>query len=175
MDVLLVIDMQQGLFEQPRHKAEQVIDNINRLAHAVRARDGHVIYIQHNGLPGEALAPDTPGWALHAGLEVDEEDERIGKSACDSFLGTRLGAHLHRLAPSRLLISGCATDFCVDTTLRSAAAQGFNLVAVSDAHTTAERPHLSAAQVIAHHHWMWEGLILPDGKRVTLLPTERLV
>ncbi|WP_368163685.1 cysteine hydrolase family protein [Aeromonas sp. R6-2] len=175
MDVLLVIDMQQGLFEQPRHQAEEVIGNINRLAGAVRARGGHVIYVRHDGLPGEELEPGSPGWALHPALEVGAEDGILAKRACDSFLGTDLAARLRILSPHRLLICGCATDYCVDTTLRSAVAQGFNVVAVSDAHTTADRPHLGAAQIIAHHHWMWQGLILPAGKRVTLHPTERLV
>ncbi|MDO2947479.1 isochorismatase family protein [Aeromonas simiae] len=175
MDVLLVIDMQRGLFEQPRRNDKQVIGNINRLARSVRAQAGHVLYVQHDGLPGEEIAVGTPGWALHPDLEVDEADGHLRKSACDSFLGTDLAARLRILAPRRLLITGCATDFCVDTTLRSAAALGFNVVAVSDAHTTADRPHFSAEQIIDHHHWMWQGLILPAGKHVTLLPTDQLV
>ncbi|HHQ4654304.1 TPA: isochorismatase family protein, partial [Aeromonas hydrophila] len=48
MDVLLVIDMQQGLFTQPRHQDTQVIANINRLAERVRAEQGRVIYVQHD-------------------------------------------------------------------------------------------------------------------------------
>ena len=39
MDVLLVIDMQQGLFDNPRHQDAQVIANINRLADRVPGRD----------------------------------------------------------------------------------------------------------------------------------------
>ena len=40
MDVLLVIDMQQGLFDNPRHQDAQVIANINRLADRVRGQHG---------------------------------------------------------------------------------------------------------------------------------------
>ncbi|MGL5287516.1 MAG: isochorismatase family protein [Aeromonas sp.] len=174
-DVLLVIDMQAGLFEQPRHRDAQVVDNINRLAASVRKAGGHVLFIQHDGLAGEEVEPGTPGWALLPTLDVHKEDGQLSKSACDGFLGTDLAARLRILAPKRLLISGCATDFCVDTTLRSAAALGFNVVAVTDAHTTADRPHLNAEQIIAHHHWMWEGLILPAGKHVTLRSTEQLL
>ncbi|HGP6906351.1 TPA: isochorismatase family protein, partial [Vibrio cholerae O1] len=48
MDVLLVIDMQQGLFDNPRHQDAQVIANINRLADRVRGQHGRVIYVQHD-------------------------------------------------------------------------------------------------------------------------------
>ncbi|MNE87205.1 Isochorismatase family protein [compost metagenome] len=75
----------------------------------------------------------------------------------------------------RLLISGCATDFCVDTTLRSAASKGFDVTVLTDAHTTADRPHLNAEQIIEHHHWMWQHLSLSKGRSVTLLTTDQLL
>lgn len=174
MDVLLVIDMQQGLFEQPRHQDARVIANVNRLADAVRARQGRVIYVQHDE-PGSELAPHSPGWQLHADLTPGAHDSRVRKTACDSFLDTELGFLLAEQPVDRLLLCGCATDFCVDTTLRSAAAQGFDVFAVTDAHTTADRPHLSAEQIIEHHHWMWRHLSLPQGRSVTLLTTDQLL
>ncbi|MFQ2092784.1 cysteine hydrolase family protein [Aeromonas taiwanensis] len=174
MDVLLVIDMQQGLFEQPRHQDARVIANVNRLADAVRARQGRVIYVQHDE-PGSELDPHSTGWQLHADLTPGAHDSRVRKTACDSFLDTELGFLLAEQPVDRLLLCGCATDFCVDTTLRSAAAQGFDVFAVTDAHTTADRPHLSAEQIIEHHHWMWRHLSLPQGRSVTLLTTDQLL
>lgn len=174
MDVLLVIDMQQGLFEQPRHQDARVITNVNRLADAVRARQGRVIYVQHDE-PGSELEPGSAGWQLHTDLTPSPHDSRVRKTACDSFLDTELGFLLAEQPVDRLLICGCATDFCVDTTLRSAAAQGFDVVAVTDAHTTADRPHLSAEQIIEHHHFMWQHLSLPQGRSVTLLTTDELL
>lgn len=174
MDVLLIIDMQQGLFEQPRHQDAQVIANINRLAEGVRASQGRVIYVQHDE-PGTELEPHSPGWQLHADLRPGSHDSRVRKTACDSFLDTELGFLLAEQAVDRLLICGCATDFCVDTTLRSAAGKGFDVTLLTDAHTTADRPHLSAEQIIEHHHWMWRHLSLPKGRSVTLLTTDELL
>ena len=174
MDVLLVIDMQQGLFDNPRHQDARVIANVNRLADGVRARHGRVIYVQHDE-PGSELEPGSAGWQLHADLTPTPHDSRVRKTACDSFLDTELGFLLAEQPVDRLLICGCATDFCVDTTLRSAAARGFEVVAVTDAHTTADRPHLSAEQIIEHHHWMWRHLSLPQGRSVTLLTTDQLL
>ena len=49
----------------------------------------------------------------------------IEKSACDAFLETRLDALLQERGITHLIIVGCATDFCVDTTVRSAGALRF--------------------------------------------------
>ncbi len=174
MDVLLVIDMQQGLFDNPRHQDAQVIANINLLADRVRGQHGRVIYVQHDE-PGSELEPGSAGWQLHADLAPSPHDSRVRKTACDSFLDTELGFLLAEQSVDRLLICGCATDFCVDTTLRSAAARGFDAFAVTDAHTTADRPHLSAEQIIQHHHFMWQHLSLPQGRSVTLLTTDELL
>jgi nicotinamidase-related amidase len=40
----------------------------------------------------------------------------------------------------------------VDTTTRRALALGYPVVLVADAHTTEDKEHLSAAQIIRHHN-----------------------
>ena len=58
-----------------------------------------------------------------------------------------------------MLVCGWATDFCVDSTIRSAVSHDYNVVVVSDAHTLNDRPHLDAVSVIRHHNWVWSDLI----------------
>ena len=65
----------------------------------------------------------------------------------------------------RLIITGCATDYCVDTTVRSALARGWPTIVPSDGHTTVDRPHLSATQIIAHHNAIWADFLAPEGLR----------
>ena len=86
-----------------------------------------------------------------------------------------LGFRPHVSSGSELVIVGCATDFCVDTTVRSAAARGYQVIVPSDGHTTRDRPHLSAQQVIAHHNYMWADLLLPRQQKVRVLPTNALL
>jgi nicotinamidase-related amidase len=62
-----------------------------------------------------------------------------------------------------LIVTGCATDYCVDTTVRAALARRYRTVVPSDGHTTAERPHLSAAKIIEHHNAIWRDFIAPAG------------
>jgi nicotinamidase-related amidase len=162
---LVIIDMQEGSFtpRTARHDAAGLVDRLNRLADAVRLAGGAVIFVQHDGPAGDPHHPDHPGWRLLPELDVRAGDLIVRKTACDSFLGTSLDATLKANAIERLVVTGCATDYCVDTTVRSALARGYFTVAPADGHTTPNRRHLTAQQIIAHHNSIWADFIAPGG------------
>lgn len=160
MDVIIVVDMQVGLLDDaPKHDLQGVLDRINALAAMVRRGGGKVIWIRHCGQPGDGFERQTPGWEFLPALIRDADDIIIEKSLNDPFVGTELTTLLGDLAPRRVLIAGWATDFCVDATVRSSVSRDQHVVVVSDGHTLSDRPHLGAAAVIAHHNWVWSGLI----------------
>lgn len=167
-DALIIIDMQQGAFGDgpPKHDAAGLIGRLNKLADAVRARGGAVVFIQHDGPPGDPFHPDLPGWKLVEELGPRPGDTVIRKKSCDAFLETSLEAFLHSRSIDRLIITGWATDYCVDTTVRSALARGYPTVVPSDGHTAANRPHLPAEKIIEHHNAIWADFIAPNGPAV---------
>ena len=61
------------------------------------------------------------------------------------------------------------TEFYVDTTTRKALAQGYPLVLVSDAHTSAGNAAISAQQVIDHNNATLTNIYSFD-PRVTAIP-----
>jgi nicotinamidase-related amidase len=162
---LLVIDMQVGSFGPyaGRHDAPGLVARLNDLGRRVRASGGTVIFIQHDGPEGDPHHPGQPGWAILPALETLPTDVTVRKTACDSFLGTALESVLAERDIRDLVITGCATDYCVDTTVRSALARSYRTIVASDGHTTSERPHLGAAQIIAHHNAIWRDFIAPNG------------
>jgi len=174
MNALLVIDMQVGLFEgePPRLDADGVIRRINKIAKVVRTTGGVVIFIQHEDNRG--LKRGMEGWEILPTLERMNTDLLVHKQACDSFYETDLSDLLEKHGVQKIIVAGCATDFCVDTTIRSAASRNYEVVVVADAHTTKDRQHLDAAAIINHHNWMWENLILPRSE-VKVLPTKSVV
>ena len=173
---LLVIDMQTGSFRETpaSHDLPGVVKRINALAAAVRTSGGRVIFIQQDGQPGEPFEPGTPGWEMHPELERGETEPVVHKQACDAFCETELEAILRRDGVEHLLISGSATDFCVDTTVRAALSLDFDVTVVRDAHLTAERDHLAAASIIEHHHYVWENLLHPR-RRVDLASAAEII
>ncbi len=174
MNVLLVIDMQKALFSTPRFDSEGVVNRINMIAEKIRKDLGKVIYIQHNGSEEEGLLSQSKGWQLLDNLYVDENDLFVTKTTCDSFYNTDLQEKLAEFPVKRLIITGCATDFCVDTTVRAAASRDYEIVVVEDGHTTADRPHVDAVSVIRHHNWVWQNLIHPR-TQIKVLPATSVI
>jgi nicotinamidase-related amidase len=176
MNALLVIDMQVGLFgpDTPRHDANGVVERINALAGAVREAGGTVVFIQHDGPPGDTFEPQSAGWQLLPSLDRRDGDLVVHKRACDAFYETDLAEALDQRRVTRLLVTGCATDFCVDTTVRTAASRDYEIVVVEDGHTTADRPHVDAVSLIRHHNWLWQNLIHPR-TRILVAPTAAVV
>ena len=149
---LIVIDVQRGLFDpSPRPAdADAVIDRINELAQRARAADAPVIFIQHERA-GD-LEADTPAWALHDRLQVEAGDHCVRKTTPDAFLRTGLDEVLTFSGVEGVVLCGYATEFCVDTTTRAAAAHGYHVILAADAHTTHDKAHADAAQIRAHHN-----------------------
>jgi nicotinamidase-related amidase len=162
VDVLLVVDMQEGLLRgAPKHDLLAVVERINRLTLRVRRSGGSVFFVQHAGQVGDDFEPLTPGWHLLATIKTEPCDRIVSKMLNDAFFKTPLQSDLTALRADRLLVAGWATDLCVDATIRSAAALGFRVVAVADCHTVSDRPHLPARRVMDHHHWVWANLLAP--------------
>lgn len=160
---LLIVDVQAGLFSTPPHDAEALIARLNRLAMRMRTIGAPVIFIQHCGPEGDPLHPSQAGHAVHPDLAVEANDICIAKDSCDAFLNTTLEAALSAAKVSEVIVTGFATEFCVDTTVRSALAHGFKTFVPEDGHTTSGRSHLAASKIIEHHNETWRWLISPAG------------
>jgi nicotinamidase-related amidase len=171
---LVVIDMQVGLFEgePPCDDADGVVERINTLACAVRAKGGSVFFVQHEN--EKSYAPGARLWQLLPTLDHQPGDAYVGKTACDCFYRSDLEKLLRERGVDRLLVTGCATELCVDTTVRVAASKDYEVVVVADGHTTKDRPVLKAEEIIAHHNWVWSILLIP-GRSIKVVPTAELL
>ena len=166
-DALIVVDMQVGLLDGlPKHDLKGVVQRINAVAALVRAQGGTVVWIRHCGKAGDGFEPHTPGWSFLPELDFRPEDLVVEKTLNDAFAATALHDTLQNLTADRVLIAGWATDSCVDTTVRSAVSRDYHVVAVGDAHTLSDRPHLEAPAIIRHHNWVWSDLLTNRSTRV---------
>lgn len=170
ISALLVIDMQVGLLYGPQipHRKDILLDNISRLI--VRAREARtaLFFAQHTGPHGSPIAAGSDLWQRAAELPLRESDRCFNKSRPSCFSDTPLLAWLREAGITRLIVVGMKTEYCVDSTCRAAAELGFDVVLVSDAHSTTDSAVLSAEQIIAHHNAMLAGPF------VTLMATEQI-
>ncbi|MBL4594331.1 MAG: isochorismatase family protein [Flavobacteriales bacterium] len=174
MDILLIIDMQGAAFDaSDKFDSDGVVSRINHLSKSIRENQGKVVFIQHDGTEEEGLSPNTPTWEIAASLLKSDADAIIRKTTNDAFCNTELHSLLTALNPKKLIISGWATDLCVDSTIRSAVSLVYHVVVASDCHTVSNRPHLRADKIIEHHNWVWRNLIT-SGNSVEVAPQQLL-
>lgn len=165
--VVVVVDMQNGVLATPRFDRSGRCERINQLTAAA----DRVIFIQHVG-PG--LEVDSEGWAIVPELQQPANALFVNKTACDSFWQTDLAAQLDQFGINSFVICGCATDYCVDTTIKVGVSLGYHITVAADAHTTADRTYVSAQQQINQHNEVWADLIMP-GNPVRVRETEALL
>lgn len=170
---LIVIDVQTGLFTPPPAEADAVVARINRLIAGARANGLPVIFVQHE-TAHEALPYGSPAWGLVDALHALPGDPVVRKTTPNSFLRTPLAEWLAALAVDHLVVCGYASEFCVDTTVRQAAALGYAVTLAADAHTTHDKPHASG-EVIRQHHNATLSAISSFGVPIVARPVEAIV
>lgn len=172
---LLIIDVQQGLIAgpPPATRVMSLLAQLNAAIALARTRAMPVLFVQHDGPAGSLLAPGSDAWQLHGALAREATDTVVHKTAADAFCRTALKATLDEMSVDSLWIAGYASDFCVDSTVRSAAMQGYAVTVVADAHAGKDRPHVGGDALIDHCNWVWANLATP-GAPVRVLPLAEL-
>ena len=155
---LTIIDVQVGIIDGLRaYHGREVLEQINMLLAKARASKMPIVYIQHDGEVGHPLEVGSSGWQIHSAIKPRDEDLVIRKRASDSFFETTLQRELEARGIKNLIVAGCMTEYCVDTTSRRAISMGYDVTLVSDAHITVDNKLLTAAQIIAHHNALLDG------------------
>lgn len=179
---LLVIDVQRGIMDDPtlvrKKEIDQAFDEtVARIAGLIeRARRAtvRVIFVQHDGVRGHRLERGTPRWQLRPEIAPQPGEKVIHKRASDSFFETTLQAELAAAGSKQLVICGCMTQYCIDTTVRRAVSMGYDVVLPGDGHTTADAGALRFEQIIAHHNAVLDGFDA-GGHGVRICPSSEIL
>ena len=113
--------------------------------------------------------PGSPYWSIHPTIAPQESEPVVQKMSPDSFHETSLQEELEKRGITRLVIAGGQTQYCVDTSVRRAVAQGYDVVLASDAHTTDDSETLPAEKIIAFYNETLDGFWAGE-RRVAVKP-----
>ncbi len=155
IDALVIIDVQQGMFNIPELQPFDGEATVNRIAGVIdRSRTAGlpVIFVQHDGGNGHPLDSAGSGFPFHFSISPHRGERVIVKTKCNAFDGTEIEHVIRVLGIRRVGVCGMQSQYCVDTFVRAASERGFEVELVSDGHTTFDTNVLSAEQVIAHHN-----------------------
>jgi nicotinamidase-related amidase len=167
---LLIIDVQEAAVAAGPYAVDAVLANISDLLSAARGSGVPVVFIQHDGRPGEAEEPHTPGWEIYAGLSPGLDEPIIRKRFNSAFRKTDLHARLQSMGADTLVVTGIQTEYCVDTTVRVAFELGYSVVVPEMANTTFDNGSVSAREIIQMvNHRIWAD------RFASVLPVEAVV
>ncbi len=178
---LLVVDVQRGILDLPNlarkkeidHALDQTVTRIADLIERAREVSSPVIYVQHDGGPGHRLEPGTAGWQLRSEISPRSGELIVHKRACDAFFETTLESDLKAREIRQLIVCGCMTQFCIDTSIRRAVSLGYDVILPSDGHMTADTRALSFEQIIAHHNSLLDGFDAGE-REVSVCPASEI-
>ncbi|HEY8457390.1 MAG TPA: cysteine hydrolase family protein [Actinopolymorphaceae bacterium] len=160
-EALLIIDMQSGILAEVPD-AEALTTRVGELADRARAAGKPVIVIQHEA---PDLIPGSAEWKLAEAVAPRDGDILLHKRNCDSFIGTDLDERLRELGVNRVVVTGLATEFCIDSTVRAALSRGYDLTLVEDGHSTPAPPAdsgLTAEAIVARYNEVLGWADYPD-------------
>lgn len=164
---LIVIDLQNSNLARQLapHASDQVLANSLRIADALRAAGGRVIWVRVdvNALPalpadkplsrpsGAPPLPQSASELVPAVLE-DCSDVVVTKRNWGAFYGTDVDLHLRRSNITTVIMAGIATNFGVESTARAAFDRAYELIFAEDAMSSinAEMHHFSTERVFPH-------------------------
>jgi ureidoacrylate peracid hydrolase len=130
------------------------IPNIKRLSAGFRQNGLNVIYIytawekdySDVALPLKKMGPKAKemgalvkgswGAQIIDELAPQDTDHQVMKKAYGAFFQTPLDRMLRNMGIKTLVMTGVATNFCVETTLREAVAYGYDIILTSDGTAT---------------------------------------
>lgn len=152
---LLIIDFQKAVFtEPPAYQADLVLARISELIARARKAGMAVVYVQHNEA-GTVWEKDSDTWYFPEAIAPKPDDYVCHKQHSSAFQQTGFQAGLAERGIDEIYVCGYASEFCLDSAIRQAAALGIKTNVVADAHTTRQRPHLDAPTISNHHNWVW--------------------
>jgi nicotinamidase-related amidase len=155
-EALVVIDVLIGIFELPvpLHAPEELLERTTELLERARSAGALIVHVQQIGPEGSRFAPGTRIGQFRDEVKPLAGEVIIQKGHPDAFQGTTLDETLRGRGIRGIVITGFASEFCVDATVRSGYARGFAVELAADAHTTTAGPVLSAADAVAHHNFV---------------------
>ncbi|MGB6104173.1 MAG: cysteine hydrolase [Pusillimonas sp.] len=175
---LLVIDLQNAFVAsgQPGELvyAREIVDNVNRIAKALRHAGGKVAWIKHTnaeaaGSPWprfmefsaagwgkaltDALVPGSEGHEIYPGLQVEEQDDIVFKTRFSAFIqgSSDLHERLQAQGIDTLIVTGTITNVCCESTARDAMMLNYKVHFISDA---------NAARTDAEHNGTLANMLL---------------
>ena len=147
---LIVIDIQEGLVNEPPYDAKNLIANTKALIKNFRDQNIEVIFIRHSEDEG-LLATGSDNWQVYHELKPQKNEKIFNKYYNSIFKDSGLKEYLDSKSITDLTFVGMQVEFCIDTSVKVGFEYGYKITIVEDAISTFDNIHLSADQILSFY------------------------
>ena len=140
---LIVIDMQKGILEDDLYDRKGVLGNVARIIETARVNNIEVIYVQHDDGPGSGFTFGNKDFEIADEIAPASGEKVFVKTIPSSFSNKEFAAYLEGSGDDTLMIVGLQTDFCIDSTIKSAAERGYRVIVPKGANSTFDNPYMT--------------------------------
>ncbi|WP_040980993.1 isochorismatase family protein [Oceanobacillus jeddahense] len=151
--VLLIIDAQQELVDGNHERSavfqkSQLIANINLVIEKAERAAVPVVFVRDL----DVSDGKGSGFEIHKDIHVPTDAKIFDKSATNAFYETGLLEYLKLHQIKHIVVMGCETQHCIDSAVRTATINGFDVTLVGDGHSNLGNKLLNPEQIIKHHN-----------------------
>ena len=133
---LIVIDMQKILMNPMLYEFEKFKENVSKLIAEARKNNVEVIYFKHDAGAGTGLSVGDAGFEIDT-IVLPMEGEKVYIKKINSYL---------------------QTDFCIDSTVKSAFEKGYNVYVPEHTNSSFPNQIIDGEKVYKfYNEWVWPG------------------
>ena len=147
---LIVIDMQKGILSEGLYDLKGVLENVAKVIDAARNSGTEVIYVKHDDGPGSGFTFGDEDYEIADEIAPANGEKVFVKTIPSSFSNKEFAAYLEGTKDDALMIVGLQTDFCIDSTVKSAAERGYRVIVPKGTNSTFDNPYMTGEKTCGY-------------------------
>ena len=140
---LIVIDMQKGILNEDLYDLKGVLENVAKVIDAAINSGTEVIYVKHDDGPGSGFTFGDEDFEIAEEIAPANGEKVFVKTVPSCFSNKEFAAYLEGTKDDALMIVGLQTDFCIDSTIKSAAERGYRVIVPKGTNSTFDNPYMT--------------------------------
>ena len=147
---LIVIDMQKGILNEDLYDLKGVLENVAKVIDAARNSGTEVIYVKHDDGPGSGFTFGDEDFEIAEEIAPANGEKVFVKTIPSCFSNKEFAAYLEGTKDDALMIVGLQTDFCIDSTIKSAAERGYRVIVPKGTNSTFDNPYMTGEKTCGY-------------------------
>lgn len=154
--ILLCIDIQKGITGDRLYDFDTFRTNTLALIAAARESGVEIIHFQHDDGPGTGFSVGDDDFEYAPGFAPADGERHYIKTINSCFGNKEFAAYLEGTGEDTLMIVGLQTNFCIDTTVRSAFERGYRVIIPDGTNSTFDNAYMAKQTTYRYYNeMMW--------------------